>query len=58
MLRQGKSMAYHEVRAGDIVSEFTGIRQRLESQDQNWVIDHAKTALRNMIAITESDGST
>ena len=58
LLRQGKSMAYHEVRAGDIVSEFTGIRQRLESQDQNWVIDHAKTALRNMIAITESDGST
>ncbi len=56
-LRQGKSMAYHEVRAGDIVSEFTGIRQRLENQDQNWVIDHAKTALRNMIAITESDVS-
>ncbi|PJD93307.1 MAG: quinolinate synthase NadA [Legionella sp.] len=53
LLRQGKPMAYNEVRAGDMVSEFTGIRQRLNTQDQNWVIDNAKKALQNMIDITE-----
>lgn len=55
LLRQGKPMAYNEVRAGDMVSEFTGIRQRLNAQDQNWVIDHAKKALQNMIDITENN---
>jgi quinolinate synthase len=57
LLRQGNPMAYHEVRAGDIVSEFTGVRQRLNHQDQNWVIDNAKIALRNMIDITEKVSS-
>lgn len=55
LLRQGKTMDYNEIRAGDVVSEFTGIRQRLQVQDQNWVIDNAKIALQNMIRITESD---
>ena len=54
LLRQGKTMDYNQIRAGDVVSEFTGIRQRLQSQDQNWVIDNAKKALQNMIEITES----
>ena len=54
LLRQGKRMDYNEVRAGDVVSEFTGIRQRLQIQDQNWVIEQAKIALQNMITITES----
>ncbi|MCR9192298.1 MAG: quinolinate synthase NadA [Gammaproteobacteria bacterium] len=54
LLYQGKPMAYNEVRAGDVVSEHTGIRQRLETQDQDWVIAHAKKALENMIAITEN----
>lgn len=53
LLRQGKSMDYNAVRAGDVVSEFTGIRQRLNTQDQYWVIDNAKIALQNMIEITE-----
>lgn len=52
-LRQGKIMAYNEVKAGDVVNEFTGIRQRLQTHDQTWVIDNAKKALRRMIAITE-----
>ncbi|MCX7119848.1 MAG: quinolinate synthase NadA, partial [Legionellales bacterium] len=55
LLRQGKNMDYNEIRAGDVVSEFTGIRQRLQVQDQNWVIENAKIALQNMIRITESD---
>lgn len=54
LLRQGKTMDYNLIRAGDVVSEFTGIRQRLTTQDQNWVIKHAKKALENMIHITES----
>ena len=54
LLRQGKTMDYNLIRAGDVVSEFTGIRQRLSHQDQNWVINHAKKALEKMIAITEN----
>jgi len=53
LLRQGKAMPYNEVKAGDVVNEFTGSRQRLQTQDQQWVIDNAKIALRNMIEITE-----
>lgn len=54
LLRQGKSLAYNEVKAGDVVNEFTGIRQRLPHQDQQWVIDNAKKALNMMITITEN----
>jgi len=53
LLRQGKKMAYNEVKAGDVVNEFTGIRNRLPHQDQQWVIDNAKKALEMMINITE-----
>lgn len=55
LLRQGKTMAYNEVKAGDVVNEFTGTRQRLPQQDQQWVIDNAKKALENMIRITEGN---
>lgn len=54
LLRQGKSMDYNQIRAGDVVSEFTGIRQRLHTDDQHWVIENAKQALENMITITEA----
>ena len=53
-LRQGKSMPYNEVKAGDEVNEFTGIRRRLPQHDQQWVIDNAKLALQRMIDITEN----
>ncbi|MDP3704439.1 MAG: quinolinate synthase NadA [Legionellaceae bacterium] len=53
LLRQGKPMPYNEVRAGDVVNEFTGIRNRLQTTDQDWVIEHAKKALQKMIEITE-----
>jgi len=53
LLRQGKAMSYNEVKAGDVVNEFTGSRQRLQTQDQQWVIDNAKKALEMMIKITE-----
>jgi quinolinate synthase len=53
LLRQGKSMSFNEVKAGDVVNEFTGVRNRLPVGDQQWVIDNAKKALEMMIAITE-----
>jgi quinolinate synthase len=54
LLRQGKTMDYNEVKAGDAVNEFTGVRNRLSNHDQAWVIENAKKALQNMITITES----
>jgi quinolinate synthase len=53
LLRLGKTMDYNEVRAGDVVNEFTGTRNRLQNTDQTWVIDNAKKALQMMINITE-----
>ncbi len=53
LLRQGKSMPYNQVRAGDVVNEFTGIRNRLDSSGQQWVIANAQKALKKMIEITE-----
>lgn len=53
LLRQGKTMEYNEVKAGDVVDEFTGIRNRLQKEDRSWVISNAKKALEMMIAITE-----
>ncbi|KTD58803.1 quinolinate synthetase A [Legionella sainthelensi] len=53
LLRQGKTMAYNEVKAGDVVNEFTGSRNRLSNQEQQWVIDNAKKSLQMMIDITE-----
>ncbi len=56
LLRQGKSMDYNEIKAGDVVNEFTGSRQRLDNRDQTWIIENAKRALRKMIEITEAHG--
>lgn len=53
LLRQGKTMAYNEVKAGDVVNEFTGARNRLPITDQQWVITQAKKSLQMMIDITE-----
>lgn len=53
LLRQGKEMPYNEVKAGDVVNEFSGLRNRLPQHDQQWVIDNAKKALQMMINITE-----
>lgn len=53
LLRQGKNMAYNEVKAGDVVNEFSGTRHRLGEQDQQWLIENAKKSLQMMINITE-----
>lgn len=53
LLRQGKTMSYNQVKAGDLVNEFTGGRQRLDDTEQQWIIDNAKKALEMMIKITE-----
>lgn len=55
LLRQGKVLTYNQVKAGDVVNEFTGTRQRLTVQGQEWVIHNAKQALTNMINITEGN---
>ena len=54
LLRQGKSMAYNQVKPGDVINEFTGSRQRLSAEDQQWIVDNAKKALHQMITITEA----
>ena len=53
LLRQGKNLDYNLVKPGDIVNEFTGTRQRLNINDQQWVVAQAKKALEKMIEITE-----
>lgn len=53
LLRLGKAQPYNEVKAGDVVNEFTGVRQRLSETDQAWLIENAKKALNKMIEITE-----
>ncbi len=53
LLRQGETLNYNEVKAGDSVNEFTGLRQRLNEVEQQRVVDNAKKALEKMIAITE-----
>ncbi len=55
LLRKGQSLPYNIVKSGDVVNEFTGIRQRLSSEEQTWVIQNARVALENMIRITESN---
>lgn len=54
LLRQGKEMPYNQVKAGDVVNEFTGLRQRLQPVDQEWVVGNARKALEKMIEITEA----
>jgi quinolinate synthase len=53
LLRQGKAPSYNIVKPGDVVNEFSGLRQRLNLEEQRWVIDNARVALENMIRITE-----
>lgn len=53
-LYKGIDLSYNEVKAGDVVNEFTGQRHRLSSKDSEWVIDNAKKALQMMIQITEN----
>lgn len=55
LLRLGKTMDYNLVKPGDIVNEFTGTRQRLKEEDQQWVTENAKKALQKMIDITEGN---
>ncbi len=54
LLRLGKVPEYNLVRAGDVVNEFTGARQRLDDKGQQWIIANARRALEKMISITES----
>ncbi len=54
LLRQGKMTDYNQVQPGDVVNEFTGTRQRLDAQGQQWIRDNARKTLEKMIEITES----
>lgn len=53
LLRLGKEVSYNKVLPGDVVNEFTGVRQRLTKEDQNFIVANARKALLKMIAITE-----
>jgi len=54
LLRQGKGPDYNQVKPGDVVNEFTGVRQRLSIAKQEELIGNARVALENMIRVTES----
>lgn len=54
LLRQGRLPAYNEVKPGDVVNEYNGIRQRLDEKGQKWLVQNARKALEKMIEITES----
>jgi quinolinate synthase len=54
LLRQGRAPDYNEVKAGDVIADYSGTRLRLDETGQRWVIDNAKIALENMIRITEN----
>lgn len=54
LLRQGHNMPYNRVLAGDVINEFSGVRKRLTTLDQQSVIDNAKRALQKMIDISEN----
>jgi quinolinate synthase len=54
LLRQGKIPEYNLVKSGDVVNEFSGARERLDEQGQQWIRENAKKALQRMIEITES----
>ncbi len=54
LLRLGHQLDENIVMPGDVVNESSGIRQRLSEQEQESVVENARKALENMIAITES----
>jgi len=54
LLRLGNAMDYNEVKAGDVINEFSGTRHRLKKLDQRWIIENAKRAMEMMIKITEA----
>ncbi len=54
LLRKNKSVEKNEVKAGDIVDEFSGVRTRLDVAGQQWTRHNARLALEKMIDITES----
>jgi len=57
LMRLGKTPEYNEVKPGDVVNELTGVRQRLDESERAALIVHARTALENMIRITEASPS-
>lgn len=54
LLRLGKAPAFNLVKPGDVVNEFVGSRERLDTVGQAWIVSNAKKALEKMIQITES----
>lgn len=53
LLRLGKAPLLNLVKAGDVVNEVTGARERLTPEGQTFVVENAKRALEKMISITE-----
>lgn len=55
LLRQGKIPEFNLVKPGDVVNEFIGTRERLNTEGQDWIVINARKALEKMISITESE---
>ena len=53
LLREGKAPDLNHVLAGDVVSETTGVRERLAADERATVVRDARSALERMIAITQ-----
>jgi len=54
LLRKGAPPDLNRVHPGDIVSEITGVRDRLSEVERAELVVHARSAMRRMIDITES----
>lgn len=54
LLRRGQKLDFNIVRPGDVVDEFSGVRERVDAQGQAWMAKYARIALENMIRITEA----
>lgn len=57
LLRLGKAPELNRVLPGDVVSETTGIRERLAADERATLVRDARSALERMIAITKKTGT-
>jgi quinolinate synthase len=58
LLRKGKAPDLNRVLAGDVVSETTGVRERLSADERATLVRDARSALERMIDITKKRGQT
>jgi quinolinate synthase len=57
LLSKGQAPDANRVMAGDSVNELTGERDRLEPNEREELVTHARRALERMIEVTEPAGA-